>query len=55
MESGDLGGQLREHGAEADRVIACMEERGWTVESFSAELEQTEQLLADLQECTEQG
>lgn len=58
MESGELGEQLREHGAAADAVLACMEQRGWSLDDPEAALGEGvdhQQLVADLQECVEQG
>ena len=55
LQQGDLRERIAEEGARADRVLACMEDLGWTIESFTGEVEQTQQLIDDLQACTEQG
>ena len=50
--------ELREHGALADQVLACMEDRGWTLPEPGAALDDPgahEQLFTDLQECADLG
>lgn len=58
VESGDLGEQLREHGAEADRITACLEAAGWSaddVESIITDEGAYQQIFEDYQACVEQG
>jgi hypothetical protein len=56
-EAPAFGEELREHAAMADRIRACMEDRGWSLEDPPAFDDRAahEQLFADLRACTEQG
>jgi hypothetical protein len=56
-EAPAFGDELREHAEMADRVRACMEDRGWSLDEPPAFDDRAahEQLFADLRACAEQG